>query len=165
MSPTSLSTTWSRAFCRVTGGRTTGDGARQTDRQAMPTHFADLDLPRFLAGLTSDDGGATWYFDVDGAEAASDEDDAAGYSALPTVLIIDQFEELLTYYPERWEDRADFFRQLEFHAARRPPRLWIVLTLARTTPPAWTPTFHWWRTSCTPLLMPRMGVDAALAAR
>jgi WD40 repeat protein len=30
----------------------------------------------------------------------------------PTVLIIDQFEELFTSYPGRWADREDFFRQV-----------------------------------------------------
>jgi WD40 repeat protein len=30
----------------------------------------------------------------------------------PRALIIDQFEELFTLYPERWEDREGFFRQL-----------------------------------------------------
>jgi len=30
----------------------------------------------------------------------------------PTIIIFDQFEELFTLYPERWEDRIDFFSQV-----------------------------------------------------
>ena len=126
--------------------------------------LTDLSLPRFLAGLTSDDGGATWYFD-----AAADEDGAAGYSAAgysapPTVLIIDQFEELLTYYPERWEDRADFFRQLDA-ALRADPRLWIVLTLREDYAASLDPYIPLVENRLRArYFMQRMGVEAALAA-
>lgn len=44
------------------------------------------------------------------------------------VLIIDQFEELLTSHRERWQDREDFFQQLE-DAMQADPLLWVVLTL------------------------------------
>ena len=40
------------------------------EANAAATTLADLDLPTFLAGLTSDDGGATWYFDA-AAEAGA----------------------------------------------------------------------------------------------
>jgi formylglycine-generating enzyme required for sulfatase activity len=122
-----------------------------------------LDLPRFLAGLTSDDGGATWYFDAAGADAATD-DSGDGYAAPPTVLIIDQFEELLTYYPERWEDRADFFRQLDA-ALRADPRLWVVLTLREDYVASLDPYIPLVENRLRArYFMPRMGVDAALAA-
>jgi formylglycine-generating enzyme required for sulfatase activity len=122
-----------------------------------------LDLPRFLAGLTSDDGGATWYFDAAGADAA-DGDSGDGYAAPPTVLIIDQFEELLTYYPERWEDRADFFRQLDA-ALRADPRLWVVLTLREDYVASLDPYIPLVENRLRArYFMPRMGVDAALAA-
>ena len=99
-----------------------------------------------------------------GADAAINEDDAAGYSAPPTVLIIDQFEELLTYYPERWEDRADFFRQLDA-ALRADPRLWIVLTLREDYAASLDPYIPLVENRLRArYFMQRMGVDAALAA-
>jgi tetratricopeptide (TPR) repeat protein/cytochrome c-type biogenesis protein CcmH/NrfF len=39
---------------------------------------------------------------------ASGEDE----SARPRVVIFDQFEELFTFYPDRWRDRLEFFRQV-----------------------------------------------------
>ena len=122
-----------------------------------------LDLPRFFAGLTSDDGGAIWYFDAAGADAAAG-DSGDGYAAPPTVLIIDQFEELLTYYPERWEDRADFFRQLDA-ALRADPRLSVVLTLREDYVASLDPYIPLVENRLRArYFMPRMGVDAALAA-
>ncbi len=44
------------------------------------------------------------------------------------VLIIDQFEEIVSKYGEHWEERTDFFRQLN-QAMRADPNLWVVLTL------------------------------------
>jgi tetratricopeptide (TPR) repeat protein len=50
-----------------------------------------------------------------------------GVEALRAV-VIDQFEELLTLYPERWEQRADFFRDLA-DALDDDPLLRVVLAL------------------------------------
>jgi formylglycine-generating enzyme required for sulfatase activity len=61
-----------------------------------------------------------------GGEAAGDPDAAARLA--PTVLLVDQFEEIVTSRPERWQDRAAFFEQLR-DALERLPRLWVVLTL------------------------------------
>jgi hypothetical protein len=61
-----------------------------------------------------------------GGEAAGDPGGAAGLA--PTVLVVDQFEEIVTGRPERWQDRAAFFEQLR-DALERLPRLWVVLTL------------------------------------
>lgn len=44
------------------------------------------------------------------------------------VLIIDQFEEIVTTHLERWEERRAFFVQLA-QALREDSRLWVVLTL------------------------------------
>lgn len=38
----------------------------------------------------------------------------------PTVLVFDQFEELFTLYPERWEDRSEFFEQVQAALAADP---------------------------------------------
>jgi hypothetical protein len=46
----------------------------------------------------------------------------------PTVLIVDQFEEILTIHPERWRERRGLFEQLR-DALERVPNLWLVLTL------------------------------------
>ena len=61
-----------------------------------------------------------------GGEAAGDPDAAARLA--PTVLLVDQFEEIVTSRPERWQDHAAFFEQLR-DALERLPRLWVVLTL------------------------------------
>lgn len=58
---------------------------------------------------------------------AADDPDAASRLA-PTVLLVDQFEEIVTGHLERWEDREAFFVQLR-DALERLPRLWVVLTL------------------------------------
>ncbi|MCB0209822.1 MAG: hypothetical protein KDJ52_10845 [Anaerolineae bacterium] len=44
------------------------------------------------------------------------------------VLIIDQFEEILTTHPDRWRHREDFFRQLRTTMAAYD-KLWVVLSL------------------------------------
>ena len=44
------------------------------------------------------------------------------------VLIIDQFEEIVTTNLDRWQDREPFFRQLAA-AMKADPLLWVVLTL------------------------------------
>lgn len=46
----------------------------------------------------------------------------------PRVLIIDQFEEITTTHPGRWQDREDFFWQLQT-AIQHDPLLWVVLTM------------------------------------
>ena len=42
------------------------------------------------------------------AERPTDEDELP----VPRVVIFDQFEELFTFYPERWRDREDLFSQV-----------------------------------------------------
>jgi hypothetical protein len=83
--------------------------------------FLRLPLTEFLAHLTSSDG-ENYY--------CSDEPlgDAGEYEATPYVLIIDQFEEILTTQPGCWSDRENFFRQLN-QALTADPYLWVVLTI------------------------------------
>ncbi len=81
-----------------------------------PQQFAHLPLTNFLAGLVSDDGEHYRY-----------ESEAEGYVSVPHVLIIDQFEEIITTHPRHWPQRADFFRQLD-QAMADDPFLWVVLT-------------------------------------
>jgi hypothetical protein len=44
------------------------------------------------------------------------------------VLIVDQFEQIVTTHPDRWQDRAGFFVQLN-EAMRTDPNLWVVLVV------------------------------------
>ena len=87
-----------------------------------------MSLHQFLTRLTSLDG-QHYYYDESSADfevAAAGEEET--FEATPYVLIIDQFEEILTTHPERWPDREDFFKQLE-QAMVQDPLLWVVLTM------------------------------------
>ena len=44
------------------------------------------------------------------------------------VLIIDQFEEIVTHHPGRWREREDFFWQLQA-AIHNDPNLWVLLSM------------------------------------
>jgi tetratricopeptide (TPR) repeat protein len=46
----------------------------------------------------------------------------------PTIIIFDQFEEIFTLYPERWEDRRDFFMQIR-EALNRDSLLRVVFSM------------------------------------
>jgi WD40 repeat protein len=95
-------------------------------------------------------------------EAPRDQGD--GDAQVGRVLIIDQFEEILTTHLARWRDRRDFFRQIR-RALQRDPLLWVVLALredyvaaldpyARLLPGRLRARFY----------MQRMGYQAALEA-
>jgi hypothetical protein len=82
--------------------------------------FSHLPLTDFLARLMSDDGEHYRY-------EAETQAQAEGYVQIPHVLIIDQFEEIVTHHSARWSEREDFFRQLD-QAMADDPLLWVVLT-------------------------------------
>jgi hypothetical protein len=120
--------------------------------------LASLSLSQFLVGLSSEDG-EQWLYVPPSAEPA----DRAAISQ-PYVLIIDQFEEIITAHPDRWEERAEFFRQLN-QAMLDDPDLWVVLSLREDYIAPIEPF--------APLMadrmrarfyMERMGIDAALDA-
>ncbi|RME98804.1 MAG: FHA domain-containing protein, partial [Chloroflexi bacterium] len=90
-----------------------------------PTSFIQMRLAHFLARLTSLDG-IHYYYDPDADESPDVEDDE--FQETPYVLLIDQFEEISTTHPERWQDRADFFDQLA-EAMAKDPYLWVVFSL------------------------------------
>ncbi len=95
-----------------------------------PARFAHMSLSQFLSRLTSLDG-QHYYFAEESAAvepAALEAEGEEGFEATPYVLIIDQFEELFTAHPDRWQDRADFFKQLD-QAMNDDPLLWVVLTI------------------------------------
>lgn len=90
-----------------------------------PERFTHISIADCLARLTSLDG-IHYYFDEQADLSAAGESDE--YPQTPYVLIIDQFEEIITHHPDRWPDREQFFVQLA-EAMRRDPMLWVVLTL------------------------------------
>jgi len=47
---------------------------------------------------------------------------------LPRVIIFDQFEELFSFYPERWKEREDFFRQVA-SALEADPLLRVIFVI------------------------------------
>jgi hypothetical protein len=122
-----------------------------------PQRCANLALTDFLAGLVSSDGEHYTYE----PEAKSE---AEGYVAAPHVLIVDQFEEIVTTHPGRWVEREGFFRQLD-QAMQDDPLLWVVLAfredyLASIEPfaPLLTGKMR------ARFFMQRMGYEAALEA-
>ena len=52
----------------------------------------------------------------------------ANDESLPRVLVFDQFEELFTTYPERWEERRGFFEELD-HAMSADPSLRVLFAM------------------------------------
>ncbi len=110
--------------------------------------LAQVSLTDYLDRLTSDDG-ITWYYDatLEAVSPAAALDTTPVDPALasqsqpaktPYVLIIDQFEEILTTHPGHWQERELFFRQLN-EAMLKDPNLWVVLTLREDYVPALEP--------------------------
>jgi hypothetical protein len=88
-----------------------------------PNRFTHMALADFLTRLTSLDG-QHYYYDDSLETEVEDE----SYAQTPYVLLVDQFEEIVTTHPERWQDREGFFQQLD-QAMAKDPYLWVVLTL------------------------------------
>jgi hypothetical protein len=132
--------------------------------ETAPNLLAAVSFTDFLARLASEDG-VRWAYDpqLPGAQPAAVG--AAGASVQqPFVLIIDQFEEIISTQAGRWQERAGFFTALN-EALLADPNLWLVLTLREDYVAALDPY--------APLLfnrlrarfyMERMGVAAALDA-
>ncbi len=91
-----------------------------------PDRLNGLTLSQFLAGLSSDDG-EHYYFDQAHQPTQSSADTVSS-PTLPYVLIIDQFEEIIITHLGRWQERDEFFRQLD-RAMKDDPNLWVLLTL------------------------------------
>jgi len=132
-----------------------------------PARLAHVTLSDFLTRLArrtvTDATGQErkgWVYDASLAPAPA----ATGASTRRYALLIDQFEEIITAHPGRWQEREDFFRQLN-QAMLDDPNLWAVLTLREDYVAALDPY--------APLLadrmrarfyMERMGLEAALDA-
>ena len=61
-------------------------------------------------------------------EAEVDEEEYEEVEPPIRALIIDQFEEIFTHYPERWPDQQGFFQQLH-QAMADDPYLWVIISL------------------------------------
>ncbi|MBX2997315.1 MAG: peptidoglycan DD-metalloendopeptidase family protein [Caldilineaceae bacterium] len=138
-----------------------GEDGRESD----PRRFAHMGLVEFMHGLRTPDG-EFYYYDgrlaQEVAEVGLVEEDL--YDQPPHMLIIDQFEELITTHPARWREREAFFRQLDA-AMRADPRFWVVLTLREDFVPALDPYARLVAGNMRArFYMQRMGVDAALQA-
>lgn len=140
-----------------------------------PARLAHLALPDFLARLTSEDGQHYYYADPVESAAVRPGDDhpapdttaqpgAGQYDEPNFVLVIDQFEEIFTTHTERWEERAEFFAQLD-QAMRVDPQLWVLLTLREDYVAALDPYAHLLADKMRArYYMQRMGEEAALQA-
>lgn len=93
--------------------------------QREPARFAHMSLPHFLAHLATNDGE---YYEYQEPAADNETVETANDDIPPHILVIDQFEEILTTHLSRWRERDEFFRQLN-EAMREDPLLWVVLTL------------------------------------
>ena len=100
-----------------------------------PAESSDLDVANIyafqaLAGLEGDDADPAYLAQLTIADYLNEQGaflDKYGLPA-PRVLIFDQFEELFTAYPARWEEREGFFVQLQ-EALEAVPLLRIIFSL------------------------------------
>jgi hypothetical protein len=130
-------------------------------REGDPRRFASMTLADFLTRLTTADGEHYYY---DDAPAASTPSTPSHADVPPHVLIIDQFEEIITTHLEHWQDRGDFLRQLG-QALADDPLLWVVLTLREDHVAALDPYADLLPGKMQArFYMQRMGYEAALEA-
>ncbi|RLT42894.1 MAG: hypothetical protein DWI57_05110, partial [Chloroflexi bacterium] len=99
------------------------DSANQT---TDPSRFAQMEIKEFLTGLYTADGEHYFYDEKVAQQTITEAPQPQNQP--PHVLIIDQFEEIVTTHLHRWQDRNDFFHQLD-EAIKDDPNLWVVLTL------------------------------------
>ena len=126
---------------------------------ADANRLTNLRLADFLDGLSSQDG-ETYAWDPSQEEAGDDDEEETPVH----LLIIDQFEEVVTHYPHRWEEREDFFRQLD-EAMRRDPKLWVLLSFREDYLAAMDPFAPLMADKMrTQYYMQRLGREAALEA-
>jgi len=134
----------------------------QGDRD--PARFDTLTIAAFLAHLASEDG---LYWAYEPAIADADRPAAADSGSSPAqryVLIIDQFEEIVTAHPDHWQERTTFFQQLN-QAMLDDPNLWVVLTLREDYVAALDPYAQYLADKLRARFsMERMGIEAALEA-
>ena len=127
-----------------------------------PGRFTGMSLSRFLTNLTSLDGIHYYYDDSD--DSPTQESGDTLYEPSPYILIIDQFEEIVTTHPARWQDREGFFHQLA-QAMSADPYLWVVLTMREDYVAVLDPYAHLVPGNLRArFYMQRMGYESALEA-
>jgi len=85
-------------------------------------------------------------------------------SPLPRLAIFDQFEELFTFYQERWEQREDFFNQVAL-ALEKDPLLRVLFVMREEYLASLDPYMHLLPEKMrTRYRLDRLGRDAALLA-
>jgi tetratricopeptide (TPR) repeat protein len=88
-----------------------------------------MPLRRFLAGLRCTDGQSCEFDEAAAKKRATKSAQSRPSSQdRPRVLVIDQFEEIVTTHSGRWQDRENFFKQLD-EAMSADPLLWVLLIL------------------------------------
>ena len=123
-----------------------------------PSRLASVSISDFLARLVFKEG-KHWAYDASIVPEPAIEQPRRRYA-----LIVDQFEEIITAHPSRWQEREDFFRQLE-EAMVGDPNLWVMLTLREDYVAALDPYANLMTDRLRArFYMERMGVDAALEA-
>jgi hypothetical protein len=109
--------------------------------KTAPERFARLRLADFLANLALE-GNNFVYAAPSAQPPVSDPQAEIDIAAIrPRVLIIDQFEELVTTHPEAWEKRADLFAQIA-EAMQQDPYLWVVLVMREDYVATFDPFAH-----------------------
>ncbi len=107
---------------------------------------------------------ARWVYKPERAAAPSESAAGQPVSGPRFVLVIDQFEEIITSHGERWQEREAFFRQLN-RALLDDPSLWVVLSLREDFVAALDPYAELMANRLRArFYMERMGVAAALEA-
>jgi len=125
-----------------------------------PAALAKLSLSQFLAKLNYDDAG--FFYDANLADEETPEEDTS--TIIRRAVIIDQFEEVFSTFPEAWEKRDGFFQQLA-QAMDDDPQLWVVLVMREDYIAALDPYAHHVPNGLrTRYYMQRLGREAALKA-
>lgn len=124
-----------------------------------PKYFINMILNDFLDKLTSPDGEHYYYDDQPKTQI-----EITDYTPRPYVLIIDQFEEIITTHPSHWQQRENFFEQLN-QAMLIDPNLWVVLSLREDYIATLEPYAHLMSDKMRArFYMQRMSYEAALKA-
>ena len=128
-----------------------------------PNSLAKVSLSDFLDRLVSDDG-VHYFYDAQLARTSGAVPIGAEEQGRDYVLIVDQFEELITTHPARWRERESFFQQVDA-AMAADSHLWVVMVLREDYLAALDPYAHLVTDKLRArFYMQRMGVEAALDA-
>ncbi len=112
-------------------GRVSGNlpaGVAEVDNIFVFNLLLNLDQQQTEVGRLTHTTLTDYFHSIKSEPGPMDLRDEDYYEEMGRVLIIDQFEEIVTTHMDRWQERAGFFRQLH-QAIKDDPLLWVVLTL------------------------------------